>query len=236
MAFAGGAAMANTSLNTTTGDIFLNIVNTNNNTSYLFDTGVSQASFNGNGSYSFNLSGDANLTSFLAEAGGVYYYSVVSATKSGTASIVDITGTTSPVSNSQFKTTSAESPINLFLTNANSVAPPNASTTSTILPSVSQGNLGWWGNSTTEGVVSKNIFNVSTTPYADGAALNTALAFYTVQTTATAFASTWDFSTSNDSLTYGPQGSAVPLPAPVLLLASALGLMGVVSRRKKTAV
>jgi hypothetical protein len=230
LAIAGGA-LANTSLNTTTGDVFLNIVNTNNNTSYLFDTGVSQATFNGNGSYSFNLSGDANLTSFLAETGGVFYYSVESATKVGTASIVYATGVTSPVSNSQFKTTTAETAINLFLANANSVT--SSSSTSVLLPTAAQGSLGYWGVSTTEGTLSKNIFNNGATPYSDGAALNTALAFYAVQTTGTAFASTWDFSTTNDSLTYGPQGSAVPLPAPILLLASALGLMGVVSRRKK---
>ena len=81
--------MANTSLDaTTTGDLFLNIVDTSNSTSYLFDTGVSQASFNGNtslvcdsnASCSFNLSGDTNLTGFL-NGNDTYNFSVVSATK-----------------------------------------------------------------------------------------------------------------------------------------------------------
>jgi hypothetical protein len=90
-----------------------------------------------------------------------------------------------------------------------------------------------WNQGGNEGVVSKNIFANPNTPYSDQAALNTSLAFYNVVgSTVTTFASTWTFSTATDSLTYGT-ASAVPLPAPVLLLASALGLMGVVSRRNK---
>jgi len=66
-----------------TGDLFLNIVDTNNNTSYFFDTGVSQASFSGTGSYSFNIASDPNYTAFEAgiAASDTVDYSVLSATK-----------------------------------------------------------------------------------------------------------------------------------------------------------
>jgi len=231
LAFAGGA-MANTNIDaTTTGDLFLNIVDSVLNTSYLFDTGISQASFNGAGSYSFNLSGDPNLTSFLATpGGGGFEYSVVSGSNSS-GNHVDITGSTVPVLNSNTRTGTARGAIAAFLGIANGIAPPNPSTTSTVLTLAADS----WNSSLTEGITSKNIFNVSTVPYADQASFDTPLAFYSVTTSATAFASTWDFSSSSDTLTYGPQGAPVPLPAPILLLASALGLMGVVSRRKKLA-
>jgi hypothetical protein len=230
-----GGAMANTSLDaTTTGDIFLNIVNTNNNTSYLFDTGVSQSGFNNNtsttcdsnGVCSFGLSGDANLTSFLSTAGGVFDYSVVSATKNPTTNI-DVTGNIIPAATiSSFNDNQAQSAISTFLTAANAVVPPNPSATSTVLPMSSE-----WGAALTEGIVSTRVFATNNPPFADQAALGTALAFYNIQgSTATTFAGTWNF--SNDTLTY----SAVPLPTPLLLLLSGIGLMGAVSRRVKAAV
>src|SRR5882762_4621556 len=80
----GGTAFANTSADgVATGDLFLNIVDTNNNTSYFFDTGVSQASFSGTGSYSFNIASDPNYTAFEAgiAASDTVDYSVLSATK-----------------------------------------------------------------------------------------------------------------------------------------------------------
>jgi hypothetical protein len=232
-----GTAMANTTLNTTTtGDLFLNIENTANNTSYLFDTGVTQAQFSTDGSYSFNLSGDTALTGFLATDPGTnnsnFQYSVVSATQTGTFPAVDdtvfitgnsiVTPVSSPSTNNQ-----AVAPIHSFLVNANSVA--TTSTNSVVLATGSD-----WGQGLTEGVVSNQIYNVTLPPYGDESSLNTAMAFYGVtsaNTTPTTFDHTWDFTTSNDTLAY----NAVPLPTPVLLLLSGLGLMGAVARRAKLA-
>jgi len=224
LAFAG-SAMANVSLDgSTTGDVFLNIVDTTNNTSYLFDTGVSFASFNGNSSYSFNLSSDSILTGFLNNSDS-YYYSVAAGTNVG-GNKVDLTGNVAPTENSATKTGTARGAIGTFLSQAGTVA--STSTTSAVLTGAYS-----WNNSLNEGVVSKNILANPNTPYSDQAGLNTPLAFYNiVGSTVTTFASTWDFNSTTDTLTYGT-ASAVPLPAPVLLLASALGLMGVVSRRNK---
>jgi hypothetical protein len=238
-AIAGGA-MANTSLDaTTTGDIFLNIVNTANSTSYLFDTGVSQSGFNNNtnascasnGTCNFVLSGDANLTGFLSTPGGTFDYSVVSATKNPTTDI-DVTGTTTPTASiTSFTDNQAQGAIANFIGAANAVAPPNTSTTSTVLPTGS-----FWGAGGTEGVVSNRIFANAVVPYSDQAAFGTALAFYNiVGSTAATFAGTWNFSGTTDTLSYSAV-SAVPLPTPLLLLLSGIGLMGAVSRRVKAAV
>jgi hypothetical protein len=227
LAVAGGA-MANTTIDATTkGDLFLNIVDTTTNTSYLFDTGVSQASFNGNGNYSFDLSTDASLTAFLAVSGGVFYYSVVSGLQTGGNS-VDITGNVAPFAITSTKSGNARAAIGSFLSTANGV-----SSTSSVSAVMNTAALSW-NNALFEGVASKQVFNVSATPYADQANLNTALNFYNVKSTATTFAGTWDFTTSNNTLAY-TSSAPVPLPAPFLLLASGLGLMGVISRRNKAA-
>jgi hypothetical protein len=229
LAFAGTAMATNINA-TTTGDVFLNIVNTTNNTSFIYDTGLSQSAFSGAGSYSYNISGDSNLTSFLSETGGVYYYSVVSVTRvTPSTTIIDITGTIDPNTNNSTNNNTAQTAVNAFLGVANSVA--STTTNSAILPTADA-----WNQALTEGVVSKRVFNNSQTPYSDGAALDTPLAYYSVTgSTFSTFASTWDFNSTTDTLTYGPQGAPVPLPAPVWLLVSGLGLMGVVSRRNKVA-
>src|SRR5215472_8699194 len=82
----GGTAMANTNVDaTSTGDIFLNIVDTTAQTSYLFDTGISQSSFTGTTSLpNVNLTSNANYNSFIAgTTGHTLDYSVVSGTWDG---------------------------------------------------------------------------------------------------------------------------------------------------------
>ena len=81
----GGPAMANTNLDAAaTGDVFINVVDTTSNVSFLYDTGVSQALFNSTGTYNYNFTSDANYQTFAAQATGhTLDYSVLSATKAG---------------------------------------------------------------------------------------------------------------------------------------------------------
>lgn len=233
-----GAALASTTLDgTTTGDLFLNIVNTTNDTSFLFDTGISQASFNGGGFYSFNLASDPNYTSFVSVSGNLDY-SVVSATNNGTGANANrdqvfVTSTVTPptLDVAHANQSAAQTVINQFLGLANTVT--SGTNNSAVLgPNAGTGTNLYWGDSGVEGVVSAQLLGVLATPYADSATLGTELAFYGERNgTLTTFASDWDL--NNGVLTYGT--APVPLPTPVLLLLSGLACMSVVARRKKSA-
>jgi hypothetical protein len=238
-----GTVSANTNLDgTSTGDVFLNIVDATNNTSFLFDTGVSQASFNGGSSYSYSLASDPNYTAFVAAEGGTdtLDYSVFSATKGGSIGPFTVYFTSSiPVTYSATTTniSGAQNNIGNFAVGASNV------TSSTTNSALLTGTLEF-GTAANEGYLAKNLLNATANSngitYPVDASIGTALAFYEdsasrsgVTVSAQAFAGTWDLSTAG-VLTYG-SGSAVPLPTPLLLLLSGLGLMGVVARRSKAA-
>jgi hypothetical protein len=237
-----GTALANTTLDaTSTGDVFLNIVDATNNTSFVFDTGVSQALFNGGSSYSYSLASDPNYTAFLAAVGGTdtLDYSVLSATnKSGVTTDYFTSSVPLPATITQTNIATGQSTIGTFVIGANSI-------TSTTTNSASLSGTFEYGTALLEGVISKQLLNNGTASanntYADDASIGTPLAFYEdsasrsggVTVNGQAFAGTWNL-TSGGVLTYGGT-SAVPLPTPLLLLLSGLGLMGVVARRGKTA-
>ena len=244
----GGSAMANTSIDsTTTGDVFVNVVDNTNNTSFLYDTGISQASINGGTttSYSQSLASDTNYQSFVkAEGSGDSVdYSVISATKATPTATVDFSSNASPSAVKGIGVSNAQVGVTSFLTQANLAT--SSSSNSAYLNNGSNS----WGTALSEGFTSTSLgLTLNGADTADNASIGTALAFYsetssTLRSTLndaklTTLAGTWDL-TSNGTLTYtvagggGTPAPTVPLPTPLLLLLSGLGVMGVVARRNK---
>ncbi|MGB6308278.1 MAG: hypothetical protein WBF89_10815 [Steroidobacteraceae bacterium] len=241
LACSGGAfAQTNSGAN---GTIFVNIVDTTNGTSFMFDTGLTVSSFTDPTAYSTDLAtnalSSAAYAQFLAgesDTGGVadtLDYSVVGSytPASGTPQGVTVlTGTSTPTVTTGTKAALAQQQIGSFeLTILNPAGGATYNGTSAPAANTWAGG-GYEGNlQSAAGVLS------------DNAALNTALNFYTVTTTNQAgtrngasvstFTGTWDL-TSAGVLTYSePGGTSVPLPTPLLLLLSGLGLMGLVARR-----
>jgi hypothetical protein len=240
----GGGAMANTSISTggTTapaGNIFLNIVDTTQGTSFLFDTGLTSATFNGSASYTFNtIASDPNYSSFLSseKSGDTIAYSVVGGyvNTTSTAATAYFTANAAPVAQAGNSISSAVSAIGTFAQNANLITSATTNSNYAIGGSANSGN---WQSAEPQVTGQLAVY--------DGTTVGTALNFYeessvnlrsgTILAALSQYAGQWDFSTAG-VLTYGSGSTAVPLPAPVLLLLSGLGLMGVVSRRNKAAV
>jgi len=234
-----GVAMANTNLDAgLTGDVFINVVDTTNNTSFLFDTSTSQASFNPGVTQSFNFSGDANYTAFAAGEGtsDVLTYSILSATNNGTTGTVLFTSNAGPVATIGNNIANVTATIGGFFTQANLVT--SSTTTSALL-----GSATTWGQVAYEQTVATNLGIPYTSPGSGVDAIvgaSDTLAFWDETTThltsaskpaiLSTLAGTWTYAAGVATYTVT---SAVPLPTPVLLLLSGLGLMGVVARRKK---
>lgn len=226
-----------------TGTIFLSIDDATASTEYLIDTGLNAQTFAGTSSQSFSFN-DSNFASFVASVQGANLttttdqvtFSVVGGASSIVAPnttqtrFVDFTSTNTPNPSSTQNVNSAYTKIGAFLSTLG-----NTSGGSSFVPS-SNVNGQWFGGGNSATLDSLLVVS-------NGGALSSTLAFY--QTTETqpasastlagvsTFAGTWSLDLSTDTLNYTT--APVPLPAPLLLLLSGLGAMGIVGRRNRTA-
>jgi hypothetical protein len=233
-----GAASAQTSAGPN-GTIFINVVDTTSGTSFLFDTGLLVSSFTGLTSYSVNLAtnsaSSAAYAAFVATEGGsdTIDYSVVGnyAPTSGTPLDLTLaTATGTPTLTTGAHGVQAAGQVQGFL-GANS-PPGNPAGGATFFAA---GSTTQWSSGFEAGLVTQLAVGSDNTLVGD------TIGFYAITTTANStkggvsvspFASTWDL-TSAGVLTYG-SGSPVPLPTPLLLMLSGLGLLGLVGRRKQS--
>jgi hypothetical protein len=194
--------------------------------------------FNQSSSYSFNLSTlaatSSNLTAFLSglPQGSSLDYSVIGTFAQGSGSTATFndyftTNQTVPAVSKSVEKPAATA-IGSFEVTADTIA--SSSSSSVYLSSSTTA----WGANTTEGTVSGQLLGNVTTPYGDNAAVGTALNFYSaLGTTLTTYAGQWLLSQNGQSqyiLSWNPT-STVPLPAPLLLLLSGIGAMGLMARR-----
>jgi len=230
-----GGAIAQTSAGPN-GTIFINIVDTTSGTSFLFDTGLLVSSFTGSSSYSVNLAtnsaSSAAYAAFVATEGGsdTIDYSVVGNYAPTSGVPLDLTlstASTTPTTSAGTKGVAAAGQIQAFVaTNIN----PAGGATFFAASSATQWNSGY------EAGLESDLGSAS-----DNALVGSSIGFYAVTATSNSsrggatvstFASSWDLSSAG-VLTYG-SGSPVPLPTPLLLMLSGLGLLGLVGRRKQS--
>jgi hypothetical protein len=233
LAVAGSAFAVTTS--DQNGTIFLTINDTKDNTSFIFDTGVSSTTFTGTSGLQYNLAGDTNYQAFEASVTDQSFveYSVLGGFGDGVA--------TNPKFGSLFTASSAPSVTTVganvkqvYNNLATVLAVGNPSGGSTFVSAANSGTFGWAAAGYEAGTNAQYVMN-------DAGQTGTPLAFYSFATnnpnsqSVTAlqktFAGVWTLA-ANGLLTYSV--SSVPLPAPLILLLSGLGLMGVISRRGRS--
>ncbi|HWY26115.1 MAG TPA: VPLPA-CTERM sorting domain-containing protein [Nevskia sp.] len=229
-----GSAFADTSLDTTNGSIVLNVVDTTNNTSFLFDTGLKISTW-ADTNYSFDLSGDSNFAAFLAGragSGDALSYDLIAVTPAaGTIHTVFSTADAAPgilpVGNTTAQAVTAGTS---YMQAINNIV---QTSTNSAYAGTSAVSTAYWG--TNQPTWSSKLGNIN-----DLAQLGSAINFFSFVINGGArsgtadhvaqFLSQWNF-TQGGLLTYG---SAVPLPASWVLLLCGLGLMVVIARRGKS--
>lgn len=233
------AASAQTVGTGTNGTIFVNVVDSATGATFSFDTGIATSSLNGTSSgtsQNWNLASlsatSSNWSSFITAAGSdSLEYSVTGAYTNSTGNLTsDMTATSTPVVTTGQRANAVGNAIGQYAGGA--LIPLGGSV---YINAANAGTLGWLA--TGEGVSSTLAAGVADLNTVTASASADQMNFYTIAATVNStrsggststVAGTWSL-TSAGLLQYT---SAVPLPTPLVLMLSGLGLMGIVSRRK----
>ncbi len=236
-----GTAAANTTTSATgaSGDIFLNVVDTSKSISFFFDTGLAAPTFNTTADYSSltSITSDANYATFLSAAGSdSLQFSVIAADVPTTTSRqVYFTSQNAPAAKLGSAIGSVQTTIAQFLQAVDGVT---STTSNSVFIDGTVNNTAYWaaggtigdGPTTTKlGITDLNTTGVggSMEYYSE---LTNAPSSNSVKGTVADLLGKWQF--TNGVLTFTVP---TPLPTPLLLLLSGLGLMGVIARRGKSA-
>ncbi|HUI61660.1 MAG TPA: VPLPA-CTERM sorting domain-containing protein [Steroidobacteraceae bacterium] len=250
---AAGSVLANTNIangQTGNGSLFLNVVDTTNSTSFVFDTGLHLNSFTGTASISsFNLASDPNWQTFISGAGtDALLYNVVAENSNGSTNTYNVDFTSNALTGTQVGRVGSTS--NDQLTQVSSLDPfinainlSTSSTTNSLFVTdlgANANDAAYFGSSFTlgSGFQTTN----STAGIKNLYALGTATNFYELslngdgsdgaaKALVSTFKGQWNL-TAAGLLSYTV--AAVPLPDSLAILLSGLALMGLIARRARS--
>lgn len=217
------------------GTIFLTINDTKDLTSFVFDTGVSTTTFQGTSSLNYNFASDANYQAFEASITDQSFveYSVLGGFGDGFSTNPKI-GSLFTASSPASVTTAGGNVKQVYNNLATTLSVNNPSGGSTFIPASTSGTYGWAAAGYEASTNAQYVMN-------DAAQTGNSMAFYSfasnnpqsgsIPAIQKTFAGLWNLA-ANGTLTYTV--AAVPLPAPLILLLSGLGLMGVIARRGRS--